>query len=452
MTIRNRLALRFMLLASLILGVAFLVVYLLSVDYRAEEFTMRLKDRGTSIALVLKQLDDRSDPVKTVLERVPGQLYEEAVVVLDRQGNILFNTGTWMLAPIDKDLLARIVVQGEVDLDGTGGAIGFLVQERELDTIVLISGYDRFGWSKIANLRRVMVITYGIGMLITFLLGRFYARRALDPLRSLVDEVRLIHVGDLRQRVSSGNGRDEIAQLASSFNDMLERLEKNFRTQRTFIANASHELRTPLTMISGQLEVLLLMDRTGQEYRQAVSSVLEDMRSLNRLSNRLLLLAQTEDTTAQRALLPVRLDEVIWQVRSEYQRKHPDHRVDVVLAEVEEERYMEVMGNDDLLRSLVLNLVENGCKYSPDHAVEVGIYMDERRVSLSFSDRGIGIPEDERTQIFDAFYRGSNTTEVGGHGIGLSLVKRIVELHNASIRHLDRQGGGTVFTVMFDHL
>lgn len=454
MTIRNKLALRFMLLASLILGVALLVVYLLSSRYRIDEFSSRMVERGANTAILLLQVEEVDQALLRRMEKdSPAQVPGESIKIFDPQGREIFSSGTWQRMTIDQALLEKVSGSNEVvDLLGDGEAIGFPFLDQGERFVVLVSGSDRFGRSKLRNLGKVMLVTYGVGVLITFIVGRIYAQRALEPLKKLVSEVGSIHEGNLLQRVDVGGGHDEIAQLATSFNELLGRLEMAFNSQRNFIANASHELRTPLTVISGQLEVLLLMERSSDEYRSAVASILEDMLSMNRLANRLLMLAQADNTSAESTFAPVRIDEVIWQVRTEYLIAKKDHMVDVTMNEVEDEHFMQVSGNENLLRSLVHNLIENGCKYSSDHRVEVRLNIENGSVLLSFSDRGIGIPAEDGDRIFSPFFRGRNTAGSDGHGIGLSLVHRITELHKGGIRFADRPGGGTVFTATLPHL
>ena len=122
-----------------------------------------------------------------------------------------------------------------------------------------------------------------------FVAGWFYSGRALKPISDVVKKVEEISITSLNLRVFEGNGKDEIGRLAKTFNNMLERLETSFGMQKNFIANASHELRTPLTSINGQLEVLMMKDRSTDDYKSALGSVLDDIKSLIDLSNRLLL-------------------------------------------------------------------------------------------------------------------------------------------------------------------
>jgi two-component system heavy metal sensor histidine kinase CusS len=287
-----------------------------------------------------------------------------------------------------------------------------------------------------------------LGMIAFFVVGRIYAERALNPIKQLVAEIAGISISNLSKRVNEGNGSDEIAQLAISFNAMLARLESAFAAQRNFIANASHEMRTPLTAISGQLEVVLLKERTGEDYRTAVESVLQDIQKLNKLANRLLLLAQTGTDAPEANFKSVRVDDILWEARTDLLKMKQDYSVDVDLDEtITDLEELQVLGSDILLKTLVLNLMENGCKYSDDHTVKVSLGIHGKSIKLTFTDNGIGISEADRKQIFEPFFRSNSIRNRDGHGIGLSLVKRITDLHKGTIQVASELGQGSVFTV-----
>lgn len=447
MTIRTRLAVQFLLLASLILGGAFVVVYVLSADYREDEFMGRLKDRGTNTAKLLIQVDEVDEKLLAKIEGDnPVRLPEEGIAIYNVSGREIFHLG----APHDDNLgpalLERAHVEGEVrEQVGDREQVAFTFTNRQDRFVVVASARDIYGKSKLRNEGRVMVVTFLLGLGLIFLVGRFFAQRALSPVQRLINEMRTTSAANLSRRVQADNEQDELAQLARSFNDLLDRLDVTFRSQRNFIANASHELRTPLTAISGQLEVLLLKERTSEAYAAALRSVLEDMHSLNRLSDRLLQMAQAGNTAPTTTFAPVRLDEVLWQARSEVQRIDARYHVEVDL-EVEEEEDVLVNGNEALLRSLVTNLMENACKYSADHRARVALHADGRELRVQVADQGIGIPEEHRERIFEPFHRVDNTAMVKGHGVGLSLVARIAELHKGRISLESTVGAGSIFT------
>ncbi|MCK7462303.1 MAG: HAMP domain-containing protein [Sphingobacterium sp.] len=161
-------------------------------------------------------------------------------------------------------------------------------------------------------------------MIIVFFAGRIFADRALQPVSNIIAQVNGISITNLNERIDEGNGTDELARLAGTFNGMLQRLESAFRIQKNFIANASHELRTPLTVISGQLEVILMKARENEEYRNTIISVLDDIKNLNNLSNRLLLLAQASSEIAEITFSPLRIDDTLWNARTEILKREKE--------------------------------------------------------------------------------------------------------------------------------
>lgn len=450
MTIRTRLAVQFVVLASLTLGVAFVVVYLRAADFRQEEFLGRLHDRGVNAAKLLIQVAEVDDKLLRIMEgNSPVRLPDEEITIFDKNNAELLHLGTTgRHMTIEPALLDSVRSNGSAKrTSGDREMFAFLFNNEADRFVVVTSGRDIYGRSKLRDQARVMVATFLIGLALMFLVGRFYARRALSPLQRLVVDLQGIGASELGKRVKMGEGSDEIAQLAASFNDLLERLQTAFSVQKNFISNASHEMRTPLTAISGQLEVLLLKERSGEEYRTVVRSVVEDMQALNRLSDRLLLMAQAETASAAMTFAPVRMDEVVWAARSEVIRTDPENRVDVMIDEVEEADDITVKGNEALLRSVVVNLVENACKYSSDKRALVSLKGSGAMVRLVVEDQGVGIAPEDRERIFENFFRARNTGGAKGHGIGLSLVKRIVDLHDGEIKVKSALGSGTLFIV-----
>jgi signal transduction histidine kinase len=259
-----------------------------------------------------------------------------------------------------------------------------------------------------------------------------------------------ITISNLDLRVNEGNGTDEIAQLAITFNRMLERLESAFEMQRSFVSNASHELRTPLTAITGQIEVSLMKKRDVQEYENILHSVLEDIKNLGRLSNNLLDLAKASSDISEIKLRELRIDELLWQAQSELKKRNPDYTANIVFDKnIDDETKLIVFGNEHLIRSALINVMDNACKFSGNKSVNISLGMKENRVQLQFVDEGMGIDKNEQDQIFQPFYRASNARNINGHGLGLSLTKKIVDIHKGSIGIKSVLTKGTVVTITF---
>jgi signal transduction histidine kinase len=278
--------------------------------------------------------------------------------------------------------------------------------------------------------------------------GWFYAGKALQPIAKVINQVDDISIASLDLRVDEGNGQDEIAKLARTFNRMLARLETSFVAQKNFISNASHELRTPLTSITGQIEVTLLNPRSTEEYKMVMNSVLEDIKNLNRLSNRLLLLAQTSSEETERRMPLIRIDELMWQAKEDLMKHHKAFVINIDLDEnLDDENRLTIRGDDHLIKTAFANIIENGCKYSGNKTTSVFIQSANDGLTIHFKDSGMGIPPEDIPNIFEPFYRGMNTKNIRGHGIGLSMVKGIIKLHKGTIQLASTSPKGTVVAV-----
>lgn len=450
MSLRNRLTLQFGLLASLVLGAAFVAIFVLSADYRKEEFAHRLVSRGENMAKLLIQVEEVDENLLNIIERDnPVRLPEEEILIFNFKDSLIYSSEGLEIERPSIDFLNQVRLEGSIQLNKDKRETeAFLFVDRYDRFVVIVSAIDIYGRRKIQNLAQVLAVVLVIGMGAFFAVGRVYAERALNPIKQLVAEIAGISISNLSKRVNEGNGSDEIAQLAISFNAMLERLESAFASQRNFIANASHEMRTPLTAISGQLEVILLKERSGDDYRAAVESVLQDIHKLNKLANRLLLLAQTGTDAPEANFRAVRIDDVLWEARTDLLKVRPEYAVEVDLNDtISDLDELQVLGSDILLKTLALNLMENGCKYSEDHHVKVSLGIRQNSIVLTFQDRGIGISENDLLHIFEPFFRSNSIRNRDGHGIGLSLVKRITDLHKGTIEVTSQLEKGSVFTV-----
>ena len=330
----------------------------------------------------------------------------------------------------------------------TKEAIGTLVHEQGKEYLVVASATDKWGESKIENLRIILLIAWAVSVVIIVFLGYFFSSRALKPISEVVEQVELISETNLNARVRMVNNKDEIAHLAFTFNKMLARLEEAFMLSKSFVSNASHELRTPLTAITGQIEVILMQRRENEEYRQVLQSVLEDIKSLNKLSNGLLGLTQAGADRASLKMTSVRIDETLWQARTDVLKLQPDYQIDInfeALPENEEE--LCITGSENLLRTAFINLMENGCKFS-DGRVEVLLSVLPDEISIKFTDKGIGIGERDIKNLTEPFFRADNARNVKGHGIGLSLTSKIVSLHRGRLVTESVLHSGTTFTVL----
>lgn len=448
MNIKSKLAYRLLLMVSSIWLVASLSIYIFSAEYRKEEFYRRLESKATTAARLLIEFEDvDADLLKRIESANPIQLPSEKISIFDYNNVEIFSTNVDPNLTISKDIMDRIRLEGQVDWkQGDIEILGLLYTDRYERFVVIAAAHDIFGKSKLQNLRNILIIVFLLSILIVALTGRIYAKSALQPISNVVDEVNTIGATNLDKRISEGNGKDEIAVLGITFNRMLDRLQNAFKSQRSFISNASHELRTPMTAILSQIDVSLLKEREKQDYIKTLASVRDDVQNLNELTTKLLLLARTEAFSESFSTL--RIDTIIWQLVSEVTQLHPHYKIKVILSpEIDDEHQLMVAGNEQMLKSVFLNLADNACKFSANNEVIISLATTEGCIKIEFKDQGMGILEAEIEKITQPFFRASNAVTIKGHGIGLSLAKNIVDIHNGSMTIASTVGKGTTITV-----
>lgn len=452
MNIRARLTLRFSLIVGTLLASFSLAVYLLSADYRQDEFFTRLESRALTTARLLLTVQEVDLNMLRIIER--NSIYalaEEKVLVFDKSNQLFYSSVDDFEAGYPPELLDRIRREKHVYYtQNEFEHVGLMYSEGGAAYVVIASAFDRYGRSKLHNLRNLLLLGLLLCIGVIILAGHYFAGEALRPLAKMNSEISEITAGNLDSRVTSSDPKDEIGQLAQNFNQMLERLETSFEMQRQFVSNASHELRTPLATVISQLQVTLDKERSASEYHHAIQSVLDDVQGLVALTNGLLSLAQSDlQRNKDLSFKPVRVDEILYAAQDDLSKNRPDYRFQIEYIELpEEEEALTVRGNENLLRTAFLNFMDNACKFSPDRSVQVAISFPEGQIEIRFSDRGIGIPPAETERIFEPFYRAPNAHATSkGHGIGLSLCRRIVQLHGGTIRLESTLGKGSSFVV-----
>lgn len=454
MNIRVRLIVRFTVIVATILAAFSLAVYLLSENYRQEEFFSRLESRALTTARLLVSVEEVNMELLRIIDKnTIYALPREKIQVFNADNKLLYasnnNAGE---AHIGQEVIERVrKVQKLTFTKDEAEYVGIVYSDNQEDVVVIASAFDRYGRSKLRNLRNVLVAGLVIGIIIIVLAGTIFAGQVLSPLARLNAAVSGIGARDLGSRIDEGNRTDEIARLAMNFNNMLSRLESAFETQKQFVSNASHELRTPLAAMSSQLQLMLDKERSAEEYQLALKSLLDDNLTLIKLTNGLLALAQSDMEQSRLFFTPVRVDEIIFEAQDELAANHADYRFSITFDAVpEDESALTIQGDEQLLRTAFLNLMDNACKFSADRSVAIRVSAGANSLSICFLDQGVGIPPDEHEAVFAPFYRAQNVKNATrGHGIGLSLCRRIVELHRGELTLQSELGKGSNFELRF---
>ncbi len=444
MNIRTRLTLLFVLLVASIVLLFTVSVYYLYDQFREQEFQQRLEEKAFTTVRLREDVGEvpRADlPVMT----------DEQVTIYNKQGLVLYNQDNQRPRfPVTPNFLNKITLrQPQYIRIGEIEAIGVLhLNSRGAPLLIVASGNDRYGLSKLDRLREILFSGWLLSLFIVGIAGYLFATDALRPVAELIIQVNAISATNIHERLRVGRQRDELADLARTFNDLLIRLEEAFVLQKSFVSHASHELRTPLTVMMGQIEVTRLQARSAEEYEIAFDGLLDEVKSMIRLVNGLLELARASSDAVNLNYQPVRIDELLWQAQSLIVSKMPDYQIDIDFTDLpNQEEELVIVGEESLLQTAFQNLMENGCKYSFDGCVSVRISFERKQLQLTFIDHGYGIPEADIPHIFEPFYRSDSTMTINGHGIGLALTQRIIELHQGHIKVESVVGEGTTFRI-----
>lgn len=303
----------------------------------------------------------------------------------------------------------------------------------------------------------VSLLLGGLGTLaVAFIGGVWLADRAMRPVKVITQTARTIGESDLSRRLNI-TGRDELAELAGTFDAMLARLQMAFDRQRRFVADASHELRTPLTIINLEVDRALSGNRSIEEYQHALSTVDAESDRMTRLVTDLMLLARMDAGQTTLSPEPLDLSEIAVQAVERMGSLASRQGVSIETGELPE---LSIEGDRQYLVQMVSNLLENAIKYGGSGktvriATRAGVLVNHPAGILSVSDNGPGIPPAHIERIFDRFYRvdaarSRDDDEAGansGTGLGLSIVAGIAQLHGGTVKATSRLQGGSTFEV-----
>ena len=285
-------------------------------------------------------------------------------------------------------------------------------------------------------------------LILAALFLRFMARRALKPISRIIDTAREIGQGqELSKRIPVLKIKDELGQLALTFNEMMNRLENSFAQMRQFSSDASHELRTPLTVLKGQNELILSKQRKPEEYQEVISSNLEEINYMSKVLEDLFVLSKSDENQVNLDYKPVDLRALVEEVCKHAEILAEEKNIKIIIAFLEP---IEIKGDEVRLRQMVWNVLQNGIKYTQQGGeLKISLQNEGDFALLTIQDTGIGIPEEDLPLIFNRFYRvdKARTRDEGGSGLGLSICRQIAEAHKGKIEVESKLGVGTRFKI-----
>ena len=405
LTIKRRIMLLYTLLTTILLGILLPIVYVTVSASLNLDIQSRLNN---AIAQVLIAVDDQDE--KFVLNDQVDLPDYISMCVTDGNGKLIFSTpgGEW-LPQVSTDTTGNTIYRNETY---TVLREKFKIEENTVTAFAAIS--SDYALRSLNILKLLLIILTPIYLVFSVAGAYILARRAIRPIAEITKAAESINAKDLSKRITGITTKDEVQELADTFNIMLDRLQESFERERQFTSDASHELRTPVAVISACAEDLRGCVRGYEGRYHMEKEVLE-------------------------------LHEVVGSVMAELSEMAADSQIRLFNKVPEKST---VFADQSLITQLLINLIGNSIKYGVRGGkVTVRASNSERGCTFTVSDNGIGIREDELEHVFERFYRADKARDRSGSGLGLSIVKWIVALHNGKISIRSQYGKGTQVTV-----
>ncbi len=451
MKIATRTALSYALLTAGILFVFAYVLYFVSEKNREDEFNDRLGYKIIWRSEFIFDAKINNSKIRELHERNKKMLNEADISVYNDKKEILFTD----IKPSSKNqyYLGLLIKTNKDKITWQRRERQYMAFKYQFDNkkfYIIGSAVDVTGKAHIAEFKKDIIVIYFISILIIFIIGFLFSYYTLKPLKDIILQIRDISEHNLNKRLVIPKAKDEIYELTETFNSTFNRLEQSFNNHKQFVTTISHEFRTPLSTLIAELELAKELNTTLDDYKLSIENALQDANHASQLSSALLDFARASYDVSQISFTDVRLDEILADAKVALLQKNHDYRIGINymddLADKDESNY-DFHGNPYLLQIAFLNLMENACKYSQDKFCKVEIEVQKDNLEIRFIDHGIGISKEDQMKIFDLFYRGNNKNYDKGNGIGLSIVKRIVEIHQGILIVKSEPKIGSVFVI-----
>jgi two-component system OmpR family sensor kinase len=462
-TVRARLTLWYVGVLALVLVAFSMGVYALLArslyTHLNEELLATVEATGTFISREMAEGESEDRALSNALDELIAP--RQAAAIFDAQGRLLAEQPAQgyihVVLPALDSLPPRgpyiYQVENERTPDDAGRIIG--VERVQLNSngksyLIIVSQPLNVVTEELKRIRLVLYSAVILALALAGLGGWFLARRSLQPVVQMTERARRISAENLEQRLPIANPRDELGQLAATFNDLLARLDDSFAQQRRFMADASHELRTPLSVMRTATDVTLeALTRNEDEYREALRVIDEQARRLTRIVEDMFTLARAD--AGRRALRHNNfyLDKLLLETARAANVLGARKGLAIEVADFPEIPYQ---GDEGLLRQMILNLLDNAMKYTAaGGVVRVQLERQDSLYTISITDTGVGIPPEARPHIFERFYRvdkaraRSETTDGAGAGLGLSIARWIAEAHHGHLELVRSDETGSTF-------
>jgi signal transduction histidine kinase len=452
-TIKFKIILAYTLVFGLMLTIFAAIIYNSTKETSYLKLNANLKGYSISLQTEIEdQLDDNStlNLKKLALIRSKG-LIGERFQLFDKKGDVIIKDS--ILSQNSGVNISKILNDSlEFEKQKIGHHKYHILWskfETENDSVFILetAASVKDVYAELDRLFYLFLIIIPVGLIITGFAAYFISKTAFKPITQIAETAKNISGENLDKRLELPKAKDEVRALGEKLNEMIERIDNAFKSQKRFVANASHEIRTPLTVIQTELEILEKKIKDN-EVKESIKIALSEIEGLTKLTNSLLIIAKLDSSQTKLNINQIRIDELIAECAQAMNHAAIKKEIQINLS-IDDP--MEIKADGEKLKSVFLNLIDNAIKYSTNGS-SVKITLKRivgNKIRISIQDTGPGISSSEIPYIFNRFYRSNEIrAEIRGNGLGLAISKEIVELHRGEITVESKEDEETIFNVI----
>lgn len=443
MKVGSKIALFYTLVSVLTTVIIIAVFYIFSTQYINKLYASYLREKAYLTAQKHWEKDEVDEQSYQIIQRKYDELLPEAHEILLNMDSLSEVRDT-----LNKYLTQQqqaLLIAGEDSIpfsfkykDQLGAALYY--PDNEGNFIVLVMSRNAYGTEIQEHLLLLSIFLVLFSSVLIYFIGKIYSGRILVPLQHILKELKRIRANSLNRRLKQTGNNDELEEIIVTLNSMLDRLDSAFKAEKSFVSHASHELNNPITAIQGECEISLLKERSTGEYMEALQRISSESKRISNLIRHLLFLSRQDEELLKNNMEETSLQDMLTDLTTGNDR--------IQFHMQESGTQATVQANPYLLKIALKNIIDNACKYS-EKEVDITLSRTNQQTVVEIEDRGIGIPQEEIEHIFQSFYRGSNTHDYAGQGIGLSLTMKIISAYNGKLEISSEIEKGTKVRVIF---
>ncbi len=430
MNFKLQLSLSFVLIYSILISISLLLTYRAFKNFSEEAFFDRLEQKAFITVELLAELKEDDSTINHIINgNSLLKINHEKIYVFDKNNKLIYENGSYVNFNFGIPLIERIRKEKEVEFFIHDGfqVCGIEHTYNNKEYVVVIIAKDAFGVVKLKNLKEFIIFPLLLTIFLVFIAAYYYIKQVFKPVDKLNATIQKVTDTNLYQHLEAKSSSKDINQIAQNFNKMLDRLQESFETQKNFNQSASHQLKTPLAVMSSLIRKL----ETNPNQKEETIQLLQDENDkMAKLVDYLLLINRLRGK-APIPFADFRIDEVLFEVSEEAEELHNNFSLllDIKSDDNGEDNFT-YFGNKILIKSAISNMINNAVLYSIEHKISIKLFAQNKLIRLQFINDGKKALEEA---IFSPFFRSENSSSISGNGLGLHIVKSIVEFHKGII-------------------